>query len=207
MSLSSSNPELDSASDRSLIECYLGQGDDQAGEALIQRHAKSVYRFVFSILGNMEDSEDVCQQAFTRAFSALPAYRDEDRFRSWLFRIAKNEALGLLRKKGARPQIERELSEQDLGAPSTAEEVQSRGSVAAIASAVQELPPAEREVVFLRMREGLSFREIAELTDAPLGTVLSRMSKARERLRKSLMPILGAESIPSNPSNSSNCHE
>jgi RNA polymerase sigma-70 factor (ECF subfamily) len=204
MSFSSSNPELDLASDCSLIECYLGKGDVQAGEALIQRHAKSVYRFVFSILGNMEDSEDVCQQAFSRAFAALPTYRDEDQFRSWLFRIAKNEALGLLRKKGTRPQIERELSEQDFDVPSTAEEVQSRGSVVAIASAVQELPATEREVVFLRMREGLTFREIADLTDAPLGTVLSRMSQARERLRKSLTPILGAESIPSN---SSNCHE
>ena len=177
-------------SDALLIRRFLEEGNQSAGEALIHRHAASLYRFLYSMVTSVQDSEDLSQLTFARAFSALPTYVDDGRFRAWLFRIGKNEALGLIRKRGSRPQIERELEENDLEAPSAAEEVHSRSSVETILEAVKDLPPAERNVVHLRIREGLSFREIAELTDSPLGTVLSRMQQARQRLRGKLKPIL-----------------
>lgn len=175
-------------SDGSLIASYLSNGDELAGETLIKRHGRSVYRFLYSMLNNVQDSEDLCQVTFTKAFAALPTYQDKNQFRSWLFRIAKNEALGLLRKRKSRPQITREITEADIETtPST---IQSRDSVAVISQAIDQLPPEERQVMILRMQEELSFREIAELTDTPLGTILSRMHEARKKLRLTLKPFL-----------------
>ena len=170
-------------SDQSLIQRYLQNGDEAAGEALIHRHGQSVYRFLYSILNDPHESEDLCQDTFKRAFAALPTYRDQERFRSWIFTIAKNEALGFLRKRKSRPSIDREVLDHDLNEDDA---IDSRDATHAIVNAVNKLPTDQRQVVLLRIQEELSFREIAQLLDAPLGTILSRMHEARKQLR----PIL-----------------
>jgi RNA polymerase sigma-70 factor (ECF subfamily) len=91
-----------------------------------------------------------------------------------------------MRRRKVRPQFEREVREGDLDAPSVLEEIQSRDRVAGIAQAILQLPAEERQVVQLRLQEELGFREIAELLEVPLGTVLSRMHQARDRLRRAL---------------------
>lgn len=174
--------------DAALIKRFVEKGDEKAFELLIERHAASVYRFVYSMVGNQQDSEDICQEVFSSAFKALPAYQDQGHFRAWLFRIARNQLLTSLRKSKSRPRIEREVREDDLN--THRDEMSSRGSVSDILAAIDQLSPEERQVVLLRMREGLSFREISELTDIPLGTILSRMQKARQKLRVSLNTLL-----------------
>lgn len=184
LSLHASNTEPDS--DAALVRRYLANEDERAAEELIRRHARSVYRTLCHLLGNIEDSEDLTQQVFVKAFAALSTYTDRGQFRSWLLRIARNESFALMRRRKVRPQFEREVREGDLDAPSVIEEIQSRDRVAGIAQAILQLPAEERQVVQLRLQEELGFREIAELLEVPLGTVLSRMHQARDRLRRAL---------------------
>lgn len=179
---SKSEPDSDAA----LIRRYLANEDESAAEELIRRHARSVYRKLCHLLRNREDSEDLTQQVFAKAFAALSTYIDRGQFRSWLLRIARNESFALMRRRKARPQPDREVQEGDLNAPSVIEEIQSRDKVAGIAQAIRQLPADERQVVQLRLQEELAFREIAELLEVPLGTVLSRMHQARSRLRGAL---------------------
>jgi len=183
------------ATDAALVRGHL-LGVAGQDEELIRRHAAALYRFIYPMLRNPTDAEDMCQQAFARAFAALPSYQESGTFRGWLFRIARNEALGLIRRRQRRPQPARTVKETDPAPNDTHLAAASADTIRGIRMVIAALPENEREVVQLRLREGLTFREIADLLDTPLGTILFRMKTARERLRSQLAPLLDDHLAP-----------
>lgn len=193
MSSSQTWPEpLSKDSDSVLIERFLDGDEERASQQILERHVHSVYRFIYSMIQNQQDSEDLCQQTFSRVFVALPGYREEGHFRAWIFRIARNEVLTFLRKRKSRPLIEREIEDGDF--PTTRDSSASKDSVSFILKTIEKLPKKQREVVKLRLHEGLAFREIAECLGMPIGSVLSSMNDARIRLRDELKPLLNESS-------------
>ena len=164
------------------------QGDRRAFGELVRCHREGVINVVYRMCGDANLAEDAAQEAFIRAWQHLPAYRPRSPFRNWVYRIATNVAIDVQRR-------ERETVDIDalpLVAPDTNPEAtvegQERGE--RVRQAVLALPPAGRAVLVLREYEGLSYREIADTLGIPVGTVMSRLNYARNRLRESLAPEL-----------------
>jgi RNA polymerase sigma-70 factor (ECF subfamily) len=166
------------------------QGDRQAFGELVRRHREGVINVVYRMCGDANLAEDAAQEAFIRAWRHLPGYRPRSPFRNWVYRIATNAALDVLRRERETVDIdELPLSSSEAGPEATAEG-KERGE--RVRQAVLELPPASRAALVLREYEGLSYQEIANALDVPIGTVMSRLNYARKRLRKSLTPYLEA---------------
>jgi RNA polymerase sigma-70 factor (ECF subfamily) len=143
---------------------------------------------VYRMCGDAQLAEDAAQDAFIRTWQHLPSYRPRSPFRNWVYRIATNAALDALRRERETIDVDEiALATPDDG-PERAMEGKERGE--RVRQAVLELPQASRAVLVLREYEGLSYREIAETLDIPIGTVMSRLNYARNRLRKLLAPYL-----------------
>jgi RNA polymerase sigma-70 factor (ECF subfamily) len=163
-------------------------GDRQAFGQLVRRHHRGVINVVYRMCGSMDVAEEAAQETFIRAWSHLPRYKPRAPFRNWLYRIAVNLARDLLRRE--RPAVDVEsvpLASREQG-PDAIVEARERGEI--VREAVTALPPASKEVLVLREYEGLSYKEIAETLDIPIGTVMSRLNYARGLLRQSLAPYL-----------------
>ena len=157
------------------------QGDRQAFGELVRRHREGVINVVYRMCGDANLAEDAAQEAFIRAWQHLPTYRPRPAFRNWVYRIAIKAARDVLRR-------ERETVDVDdlsLSAPDPGPEAIVAGKEQGehVQMAVLELPPASRTVLVLREYEGLSYREIAETLNIPMGTVMSRLNYARRRLQ------------------------
>jgi RNA polymerase sigma-70 factor (ECF subfamily) len=142
---------------------------------------------VYRLCGDAAQAEDIAQDAFLRAWQALPAFRGQAAFRTWLYRVASNVAIEQLRH--ARPTVDIEsipLAAQDTPEESALLTEQCR----AVRDAVLQLPLQSRLVLILREYEGLSYREIASALDIPIGTVMSRLNYARQRLQRDLTPYI-----------------
>jgi RNA polymerase sigma-70 factor, ECF subfamily len=170
-------------SDEDLVrETLAGRVD--AFEILVERHRHVVFRVASRIVGPSE-AEDVTQDAFLRAFHRLRQFRGESSFRSWLLRIAHNAALNTL--AGQRPKAELPDDEQDRTPPrererTPAEQLEINERRERLALKLMEVQPVHRAVLVLRDLEGLSYEEIAQVTDAPLGSVKGRLFRARREL-------------------------
>jgi RNA polymerase sigma-70 factor, ECF subfamily len=171
--------DVDDARDRRLVGRAVG-GDLGAFEELVERHRDVVTRVVGRI-ASADDAEDVSQDAFLRAFHRLERFRGEAPFRSWLLRIAHNAALDHLRRR--RPErldeamLEGSLDESAERPP--AETLERRERIDRLERKLRGLSGPHRAVLVLRDVEGLSYEEIAALTDAPVGTVKGRLHRAR----------------------------
>ena len=164
------------------------RGDRKAFGELVRRHREGVINVVFRMCGDAHLAEDAAQEAFIRAWQHLPSYRPRSPFRNWVYRIATNVALDTLRRERETVDIDDlSLVAQDAG-PEATVEGQERGQ--RVRDAVLALPPASRAVLVLREYEGLSYREIADTLGIPIGTVMSRLNYARNRLRDSLAAYL-----------------
>jgi RNA polymerase sigma-70 factor (ECF subfamily) len=164
------------------------RGDKLAFGELVRRHREGVVNVVYRMCGDAHLAEDAAQEAFIRAWQHLHRYRPRAPFRNWLYRIATNVARDVLRRERESVDIEAlPLAASEQG-PETAVEGRERGE--RVRQAVLALPPASREALILREYEGLSYREIADVLDIPIGTVMSRLNYARNRLRESLAPYL-----------------
>ncbi|MGD8329425.1 MAG: sigma-70 family RNA polymerase sigma factor [Acidobacteriota bacterium] len=170
---------------------------------LVDRYQTQIVNYVCRMLGNYEDAVDLSQDVFLKAYSALESYRPQYPFPAWLFRIARNAAIDEIRK--------RRLSTVSLDAPmefddgSTPREVESSGLdpedsylglefANRISAAIDELPEKYREPIVLRHAGGLSYDEIAEAMELPIGTVKTRIFRARDALRQSLGDLFDDES-------------
>lgn len=167
------------------------QGDRQAFGKLVRCHQAGVVSVVYRMCGDTRLAEDAAQEAFVRAWQNLPAYEARAPFRNWLYRIATNAALDVLRRE--RPTTE--LDEVRLAHPGPNPEVAliAQEQATQVQQAIMDLPPASRSVLILREYEGLSYKEIASTLDIPLGTVMSRLNYARTKLGEQLADLVGAQ--------------
>ena len=166
-------------------------GDEDAFAQLVALHEKKVYNLALRMCGNPESAWDAAQEAFLSAWRGLPAFRGEAGFSTWLYRLTSNAAIDLLRRT-KRQRGESSLDDEALGidavdrTPSPqelAEESELRGAVTA---GLARLSDAHRQALVLREVQELSYEEIAQVLEVDLGTVKSRISRARSALRKIL---------------------
>ncbi|OLC39839.1 MAG: hypothetical protein AUH81_00395 [Candidatus Rokubacteria bacterium 13_1_40CM_4_69_5] len=183
--------------DQALIE-RCRQGDLAAFEPLVEKYRERVWRLACNFLRDPEEAWDVAQEAFVRAWQALPSFRGQSAFYTWLFRITMNVATDRARQRAARGRAfgtervseeewERVMVDQAAAPDDVAMRAEERER---IRRALEALPPHHRAIIMLGDLEGLSYREIAEVLDIPMGTVMSRLHNARKRLRQVLGPLL-----------------
>ena len=162
-------------------------GDRDAFGDLIYLHREAVIRVVYRMCGNMQVAEDAAQNAFIRAWQHIPRYQPKASFKSWLYRIAINAALDILRREKAVVDI-------DDVPLSTSTKIEKRivknERAALVQQAIKNLPETSRTVLVLREYEELSYKDIAETLEIPVGTVMSRLSYARKTLSKALRNCL-----------------
>lgn len=168
------------------------QGDREAFAEIVRRNRAGMINVVYRMCGDAHLAEDAAQIAFMRAWQNLKSYKPRATLRSWLYRIAVNAALDMLRKE--KPQAALEAAERGR-APSIVDEgleklVEEQELRQRVQQAVLALPEASRAVLVLREYEGLSYKEIAQSLDIPLGTVMSRLSYARKCLSEALSAYL-----------------
>jgi RNA polymerase sigma-70 factor, ECF subfamily len=161
-------------------------GDRNAFSELVRSHARGVQHVIYRMCGDMRLAEDATQETFIQAWLRLRSYRPGTSLRNWLYRIAVNTAIDMLRKeKRILPGAVEDLRLTD---PEPGPEALAANSerAEAVQGAVLALPDASRAVLVLREYEGLSYQEIAEALDIPVGTVMSRLNYARKLLRERL---------------------
>lgn len=163
-------------------------GDRRAFEALVTRHRQAVYRLCWSATGNHADADDAAQETFLRVYRALSTYDPERPFGPWLRKIAWNCALSVRRDGQAGvPRVSgEELPDPPDPADGPEEKALGNEERRRVAAAMAGLPAELRTVLVLRAVEGLSYAEIAEAAGIPEGTVMSRLSRARQRLAAAL---------------------
>jgi RNA polymerase sigma-70 factor, ECF subfamily len=171
--------------DETLVNQALA-GDLRAFEALVDRHRDVVFRVAARIVGT-DEAEDVAQDSFLRAFHRLSQFRGRSTFRTWLLRITHNASLDALAKRRATPIDQPDEEAADRGSddwpqrtPADALEVSERR--ARLSQKLQLMRPPHRAVLVLRDLEGLSYEQIATVTEAPLGSVKGRLHRARQEL-------------------------
>jgi RNA polymerase sigma-70 factor, ECF subfamily len=166
------------------------QGDRNAYGELVRRHYQGVVRVVYRMCGDTALAEDATQEAFIRAWVNLPSFQPTAPLKSWLYRIAINAAVDVLRRKPEESLEEEQvtmITDQAAG-PETA--LIEKERVALVQQAMKNLPEAARSVLVLREYGELSYQEIAKVLDIPVGTVMSRLNYARTRLRELLRGVL-----------------
>jgi RNA polymerase sigma-70 factor (ECF subfamily) len=164
------------------------RGDREAFGELVRIHRAGTINVVYRMCGDPALAEDAAQEAFIRAWQHLPAYQPKAAFRSWLYRIAINAGLDLVRHSAARPETTPgdEALEWVPAAGSVERGVEQRERIERVRQAVLALPEASRAVLVLREYEGMSYEEIAAALEIPTGTVMSRLSYARKSLAERL---------------------
>jgi RNA polymerase sigma-70 factor (ECF subfamily) len=176
-------------SDDALFEQYRN-GDAVAFETLLARHQSALFGFLTRMAGDRAMAEDIFQETWFRVVREAGRYRAERKFSSWLFTIANRLAIDELRrrKRWRMVSVDDEEAPVELPAngPSAADETERRRTLGRIEEALATMQPPLRQVFLLREHSGVSFKEIAAMTGAPLGTVLWRMSAALKHLRKEL---------------------
>jgi RNA polymerase sigma-70 factor (ECF subfamily) len=169
--------------DRALIEQWLG-GDQRAATALVERHATAIARFV-STLGEREPDE-VVQDTFVRAFSSFDSFRGDSSLRTWLFTIARRLVLDRRRAQRRRPEVD-PLEDVEVASGFTAlDSIVAAESEEQVREAVERLSPTQREVFTLRVGEGLSYKEIAEVVGTTEGAARVHYHNALRAIKEAL---------------------
>lgn len=166
-------------------------GDMEAFEELVDRHRMAVYRLARSVTGNHHDADDAAQETFLRLYRSLASYDPGRPFKPWLKRIAYNTSLNTVRagRSRSRNLVEGDLPEVADQAPRQSERMEARQSAAKVDHVVQNLPSELRATLLLRAVEGMSYRDIATAMGVKIGTVMSRLSRAREQVMNVLEPV------------------
>lgn len=165
-------------------------GDRNAFSELVRLHAQGVLNVIYRMCGDVQLAEDAAQETFIRAWQNLSSYRPQTSLRNWLYRIAVNVGTDMLRKeKRILPDAIEDLHLTDSGLEFESFVSQQERTVL-VQKAILSLPDASRAVLVLREYEGLSYQEISSTLDIPVGTVMSRLSYARNLLKAKLEPQL-----------------
>jgi len=171
-------------------------GDRAALDDLFGRHRTVAYRVAYRLLGNEADALDAVQEGFVKVLTHLAGFQGRSSFRTWLLRVVSNAALDLGRARGRREAGRTDFDETDGPDPGLlvwddpalgVEQADLRGLLDA---ALQKLPAAQRQTFVLHVDAGLSYREVAEVLGISIGTVMSRLYYARQKLRTALAPYV-----------------
>ena len=186
--------------DRQLVE-RAQRGDKHAFELLVQKYQRKLARLLSRFIRDPAEVEDVTQEAFIKAYRALPAFRGDSAFYTWLYRIgintAKNYLMALSRRAPTSTEVGAEEAEgfeegEQLRDINTPESMLLSNEIAeTVNSTIEKLPEELRTAIQLREIEGMSYEDIAKVMDCPIGTVRSRIFRAREAIAEQLRPLLG----------------
>lgn len=179
------------------------EGDRSAFGQLVDEYKDKIYNYVARMLNDPYEAEDVTQEAFLRAYKSLPRFRGASSFHTWLYRIASNLAIDVVRKRKRQDptfsldeplesedgEYERELPDET-GGPE--DRTSTRETRVAVRRAIMDLPEKLRDVMILYELQGETYEDIAGILDVPLGTVKSRLFNARNRLKESLEELVEA---------------
>ena len=186
--------------DQQLVE-RAQRGDKQAFELLVSKYQRKLARLLSRFIRDATEVEDVTQEAFIKAYRALPTFRGDSAFYTWLYRIGINTAKNYLVAMGRRAPTTTEFDSdeaenfedgdqlRDLNTPEN--ELMSRQVAETVNQTLEELPEELRTAITLREIEGLSYEDIASIMNCPIGTVRSRIFRAREAIAEKLRPLLG----------------
>lgn len=184
--------------DLQLVE-RVQRGDKKAFDLLVIKYQNRLVKLISRYVYDPEEVYDVAQEAFIKAYRALPGFRGESAFYTWLYRIAANTAKNHLVSRGRRPpgmdidiaDAEQLLGESDLKEYATPEGLLRKDEIqAAVVKAMDKLPEDLRTAIMLRELDGLSYDEIAEKMECPVGTIRSRIFRAREAIQTALAPLV-----------------
>lgn len=191
---------MDRELDQELVE-RAQKGDKRAFELLVHKYQRKLARLLSRMVRDPAEVEDISQEAFIKAYRALPQFRGESAFYTWLYRIAVNTAKNYLVARGRRAPTTTEFNSEeaenfedgemlrDISTPDA--ELQTKQIAEAVNQAVEALPEELRTAITLREIEGLPYEEIAQMMDCPIGTVRSRIFRAREAIAEKIRPMLG----------------
>jgi RNA polymerase sigma-70 factor (ECF subfamily) len=175
------------------------RGDRDSFNQLVARWERPIYALAYRTIGREEDARDVCQETFLRAFRALPAFRGQAKFSSWIYRIALNLCRDWMRRERRAPLVavpegvEVEELAADQGPVESVEDLAARAELSReVARAMTHLPAEQRQAIILKEYHGLTFQEIADLMKCPLSTVKTRVYQGLSTLRK----LLGEQIAP-----------
>ena len=179
------------------------RGDKHAFELLVIKYQRKLGRLLSRWVRDPAEVEDVTQEAFIKAYRALPSFRGESAFYTWLYRIAINTAKNYLVALGRRAPTTTEFDNEEAEGFEDAEqlrdnntpesELEGKQIAAVVNQAMEALPEDLRTAITLREIEGLSYEEIADVMNCPIGTVRSRIFRAREAIAADLRPLLGTD--------------
>ena len=172
-------------------------GDYSAFEQLVLEHQKKVYNIAFRIVGNIEDSMDITQEVFIRVYKSISGFSGESKISTWIYKITSNLCLDFLRKhknlgtnisidgayKDENSDLKLQIEDKALKPD---EKVETLLMQDAVRNAINELEISHKTIIILRDINGFSYNEIAEILDCSVGTVKSRISRARKNLKKIL---------------------
>jgi RNA polymerase sigma-70 factor, ECF subfamily len=185
--------------DRQLVE-RAQRGDKQAFELLVSKYQRKLARLLARFIRDPAEVEDVAQEAFIKAYRALPSFRGDSAFYTWLYRIGINTAKNYLVAMGRRAPTATEFDSEEaegfedgeyLRDINTPESVLMSNEIArTVNDTMEQLPEELRNAITLREIEGLSYEDIATIMNCPIGTVRSRIFRAREAIAEKLRPLL-----------------
>jgi len=185
--------------DRQLV-ARAQRGDKQAFEMLVEKYQRKLARLLSRFIRDPAEVEDVTQEAFIKAYRALPAFRGDSAFYTWLYRIgintAKNYLMAMGRRAPTSTEVEAEEAEgfeegEQLRDINTPESMLLSSEIAKTVNAtIEQLPEELRTAIQMREIEGMSYEDIAKAMDCPIGTVRSRIFRAREAIAEQLRPLL-----------------
>lgn len=188
--------------DQQLVE-RAQRGEKHAFELLVAKYQRKLVRLISRIVRDPAEVEDVAQEAFIKAYRALPQFRGESAFYTWLYRIGVNTAKNFLVSQGRRAPTSTEKDAEEAETFDDADQLRdintpesmlmSRQVAATVNAAMDRLPEELRTAITLREVEGMSYDEIAEFMNCPIGTVRSRIFRAREAIAEDLRPLLGTQ--------------
>ena len=177
------------------------QGEKQAFELLVSKYQRKLLRLISRLVRDPAEAEDVAQDAFIKAYRALPQFRGDSAFYTWLYRIGVNTAKNYLVSQGRRPPSSTEKDNEEAETFDDADALRdintpesillSKEIATTVNAAMAKLPEELRTAISLREIEGLSYDEISEVMNCPIGTVRSRIFRAREAIAAELRPLLG----------------
>ncbi len=185
--------KLTELSDRDLLHAYI-HGDEKGLESLIQRHKRRIFTTIYLIVNDRYIAEDIFQETFIKVIHTMRSgkYKEEDKFLPWVMRIARNMAIDYFRKTRRQVMItgddgEDLLGKMEVGNPNREEQIISRQTTQSVRQLIEMLPDEQKTVLVLRQYAGLSFKEIAGITDVSINTALGRMRYALNNLRKMIL--------------------